>query len=234
MASNTVGKIRLLAMTAMAAAMAGAGELTVVGRGVVRLAADQMCISFTVSAADKEMALAKRLFEERTAAMKATLGEAGVTAAEIATGGMEMHQEFDYSAPGGRQLTGYRFAEAYTLTASIDMPRLERIYASLVDSQSPEGLGVAFGLADPDSARRQARERAVADARTVAEDICRAAGMRLKGIEEIAYGTSIDGGRVVRMEDGANLLMAKGTSLGEIAAREVEVADTVTIRWEIR
>ena len=46
-----------------------AGELTVTGTGVVKRQPDKMKITFTVSAEDKDMTVARRMFEEHTATL---------------------------------------------------------------------------------------------------------------------------------------------------------------------
>ena len=45
------------------------GELTVTGKGVVKRQPDKMKITFTVSAEDKDMTVARRMFEEHTATL---------------------------------------------------------------------------------------------------------------------------------------------------------------------
>ena len=214
------------------AACAFGGELSVVGTGTAKRQPDKMKITFSVSSTDKDMAEARRQFDERTASLAATLALAGIATNEVMTTGMDMDREFHY-ANGSPVFAGYRFTENYTFAAKLDRGRLERIKASLFDSEAIESLRLWYELSEPSELRKSARAEAVANAREIAEGIAAAAGVALGDIEEISYGGEIRGGY-----SHMNLKMAAMAAGDEAGAatslQDIAVTDSVTIKWKIK
>lgn len=223
----------LMSMCAVAlAAEALAGEITVVGRGTVSLPPDKMKMVFQVSATAQDAATSKALFSERTALLAATMSEVGVATNELLTSGLNMSSVREWEN-GKTVFKGYNFSEWYTFVAKLDRARLEHIYARLVDCGIIEGLNLTFELFDADSARQDAISRAVADARAKAETIARSAGVKLGKVDEIIYGC--DGGDLHdRSLMKTRLAAAEGgtVSVGEL--HEIEITDTVMIKWKTK
>ena len=81
-----------------------AGELTVTGTGVVKRQSDKMKITFTVSAEDKDMTVARRMFEEHTATLASAFVAAGISTNEVVTSGVSMCVDYDWHE--GRKFNG--------------------------------------------------------------------------------------------------------------------------------
>lgn len=215
---------------AMLLLAATAGEITVVGKGTVRLPPDKMKMMFRVSAVDQDIVSAKGLFAERTASLAATLAEVGIGTNEILTSGLSLDTVKEWEN-GKMAFRGYSFSEWYTFVAPLDRARLERLHTSLVDCKTIEELNLSFELFDTDAPKKEAIARAVNDARAKAEAIASAAGVRLGRIEEIVYGCEGDN----RHERGLmKATLADGASMTVGELHEIEVSDTVRIRWKIR
>ena len=209
-----------------------AGEITVVGKGTVRLPPDKMKMMFQVSATDADIVAAKTQFAERTASLAATLEEVGVEKNEILTSGLNMTVVKEWEN-GKSVFKGYNFSESYTFVAKLDRARLERLYTLLVDCKTIEGLSLSFELFDTETPKQEAIARAVADARKTAEGIVRAAGVKLGKVDEIVYGYEGDS-RYDRGLMKANFVMAEGGSMSVGELHEIEISDTVRIRWKTR
>ena len=82
------------------------GELTVTGKGVVKRQPDKMKITFTVSAEDKDMTVARRMFEEHTAKLASAFAAAGISTNEVVTSGISMCADYDWRE--GRKFNGYK------------------------------------------------------------------------------------------------------------------------------
>ena len=215
------------------AAVALAGEIAVTGSGTVMKQPDKMKIVFAVSATDKDMAEARRLFGERTDMTAEAFAVAGIATNEVTTAGMEMHKEYSYEN-GRRVLSGFTFSETYTFTAKVDRTRLARINAALFECQAIGSFEEYFELFDTETVRSEARAKAVANAREIAEGLAKAAGVRLGKIQEIEYGEG--GGRVVTYSKFARAEAADfGGETGSSAQlKDIEVSDSVRIRWKIK
>lgn len=224
-----------LGVAAMAASGL-AGELAVTGKGTVRRAPDKMKIVFSVSATEPDLASARKAFAGESAKVAEALAAAGVELGEVTTAGGYMNKSYRYEA-GKRIFEGYRMTEEYTVTAPMDRERLDRIKTTLFKSEAIGSLEERFELYDPEALRGEARAAAVANARTIAGELAKAAGVKLGEITLIEYGEA--GGAAIGYR---NMVMAKGMECDEAdfgasgieaQARELSVGDSVSIRWKL-
>lgn len=228
-------KALVAVLVVIAAAVGFAGEVSVSGQGVVRVQPDKMKITFSVYAADRAMAEARRLFDERTFALSKVFESLGVATNEVVTSGIYGRAEYDYEN-GKRVFSGYRVDEGYTFSAKVDRARLAKLTAAILDSGVVDELNVSFELFDEVAAKNEARVKAVQNAKEIASSLAEAAGVRLGRIELIEYGTS--GGGMPRYANfamksmGAGDFEAESVQLGEL--RAIVVTDSVNIKWKIR
>lgn len=224
-----------LGVAAMAASGL-AGELAVTGKGTVRRAPDKMKIVFSVSATEPDLASARKAFAGESAKVAEALAAAGVEISEVTTAGGYMNKSYRYE-DGKRIFEGYRMTEEYTVTAPMDRERLDRIKTTLFKSEAIGSLEERFELYDPEALRGEARAAAVANARTIAGELAKAAGVKLGEITLIEYGEA--GGAAIGYR---NMVMAKGMECDEAdfgasgieaQARELSVGDSVSIRWKL-
>ena len=224
-----------LGVAAMAASGL-AGELAVTGKGTVRRAPDKMKIVFSVSATEPDLASARKAFAGESAKVAEALAAAGVELGEVTTAGGYMNKSYRYE-DGKRIFEGYRMTEEYTVTAPMDRERLDRIKTTLFRSEAIGSLEERFELYDPEALRGEARAAAVANARTIAGELAKAAGVELGEITLIEYGEA--GGAAIGYR---NMVMAKGMECDEAdfgasgieaQARELSVGDSVSIRWKL-
>ncbi|MBR4258827.1 MAG: SIMPL domain-containing protein [Kiritimatiellae bacterium] len=231
--------MKKLAVWLSVAAMAAsglAGELAVTGKGTVRRAPDKMKIVFSVSATEPDLASARKAFAGESAKVAQALAAAGVEISEVTTAGGYMNKSYRYE-DGKRIFEGYRMTEEYTVTAPMDRERLDRIKTTLFKSEAIGSLEERFELYDPEALRGEARAAAVANARTIAGELAKAAGVKLGEITLIEYGEA--GGAAIGYR---NMVMAKGMECDEAEfgasgieaqARELSVGDSVSIRWKL-
>lgn len=213
------------------AAVALAGEITVTGNGRISLQPDKMKLVVTVSTTNPDIADGKRVFEEKKAVLAATFAAAGVASNEVVTAGMDMSPEIDY-VNGKMVRNGYRFSEEFTFVAKVDRERLGRISSALFDCKAVESVNTLFELFDPESPRSEARALAVKNARAIAEGIAEAAGVELADVAEIVYGSDGNGGyRVMKNLNYAAVDETGGTSA---ALRDIEISDSVRIKWKLK
>lgn len=198
--------------------------ISVTGEGAVVVKPDLVTISFGV---ETEGFTAKEAQASNTSVMNkvvAALKGAGISAEDIQTSNFSLYPVYGWEGdrPGGKQVvTGYRCNNTVTV-------RLKSVSAtgSVIDAAINAGAtnvgGINFGLQDPEPVKNEALALAVANARTKAEVMAKAAGVTISGIYKISDGyASVD-----RMEVSPYLLK-------DAAATPIE-SGTVTVRASVR
>lgn len=117
----------------------------------------------------------------------------------------------------------------YTVTRSFavkvrDMNRAGAVVDAATGAGATNIEGVAFGLAHPETAQSQATRKAVADARSKAEELAKAAGLHVVGIQSI----QLEGAPAVRPLVMAKTMAAASTPT-EFDAGNVNVSVNVTV-----
>lgn len=225
-----------------------AGTVSVEGKGSVTRHPDGMQLKFTVDAVDKDMANSKAMFAEKHAKIKAVLIGVGVSEDELVDSNIQMYPEyhrvdkdgnvlFDYAERGKRVFDGFRHSMQCEFKSKLDMERLEKIYVAIVRTKCAEDLRIDFYLMDPKPAKAEARRLAVVNARTVADELCKAASVTLGGVAEINYNArnyiseaccaEMKADDLAPQEDDAPLFPS-------INVEDIEVADEVVVKWEIK
>ena len=226
----------------LAPALFASADITVEGRGTVKLPPDGMRITFTVSAVDPDMAASKRLFAEKNAAMAAALEAAGVDKErelKITNIAMRPRYEWQHKNGEGRQVfKGYENAVDYLFAAPLDRDRLEKVYDAIVASKAGQDFGVAFELRDMEAARAEARRRAVRNAEAIARDLAATLNLALDRVEGIRYGAMAQSdvkayGVMARAANFADEAEG-GAFLPDLSLRDIEISETVYVSWDLR
>ena len=88
-------------------------------------------------------------------------------------------------APGGQTITGYRATEQLQVKWH-NVDTVGKTLDAIVQEGGATNISVSFGLADPKSAQAEARTLAIADARTKAQAMASAAGVKLGQVIRIS------------------------------------------------
>ncbi|NLF28136.1 MAG: SIMPL domain-containing protein [Clostridiales bacterium] len=220
--------VAALVLTAGAAYADGA-KLTVQGSGTVLVESDLAIISLGVREAAKDVLQAQSAVNEKIAAVRKALLDAGVSEKEINTDAIGIYANYDYSTIGTEIIAGYT---AYN-SLSVRTEDIENIGA-LIDAAFASGANsldnVQFTLKDDTASQEEALGMAVQDAMRKSEVLASAAGLKVKGIESIVEGynytyDSMRNYRYAAAEDGAGA----GTL---VQAALVNVSASVTVEFE--
>ena len=240
---------QMLAAAALLGCMCGlAGTVTVEGKGSVTRRPDGMQLKFTVDALDKDMAKSKTMLAEKHAKIKAVLVGLGVSEGELSNSNIQMYPEYhredkesndlsDYAGRGKRVFDGYRHSMKCEFRSKLDLGRLEKIYVAVVRTKCAEDLRIDFYLIDPKPSKAEARRLAVVNARTVADELCKAASATLGGVVEINYNARNYGADVCCAAINAEELAPQegdAPLFPSINVEDIEVADEVVVKWEIK
>src|SRR5688500_18614312 len=204
------------------------GEITVsgIGRESIKPDVAELRLGVLVSKASVEAAR-----EESASTMTRILSaidEAGVAKRDVTTSILAVQPRYDYREGGPPNLIGYEFSNVVSVTV-----RNLELLGDVIDGALKAGAtsmdSLEFRLAEPAPAEREARLRAVADARTHADILAEAAGVSISGVSTIVEDGSFQPPRP--FAKAQRMLMAADTATPvETGSLEVTVRVTVTYR----
>jgi uncharacterized protein YggE len=164
--------------------------ITVSGSGDVSVAPDVADVVLGVSATASTVKDARAAAATSMTAVLAAVKKDGVADKAIVTVNLSLSPNYDYSS--GKSvppLTGY----TYSNTIKVTVRDLTKV-AAVVDDSTAAGAttvqGISFRLDDTTTAEAQARQLAMADARSRADALAQAAGVSIKGVASITEVTS--------------------------------------------
>ena len=214
---------------------AGAEELpsiTVHSAGSVEAPPDMAIVSAGAVSQAKQAAKAVAENNEKVAQILALAEAAGVARADVQTETVSVHPVYEdkRGEAGLPAIAGYRVSNA----VSIRLRKLDKL-GDLLGRLSAAGANnignVRFGVSNPETSLREARRRAVADARARARVYAKAAGVALGRVVRITEtGSSLP--HRDRRYSGRRALDKAGVAV-PVAPGTLEFGATVTIRFAI-
>ena len=201
-------------------------EITVTGTGEVLVPADSAVVSLGVTATDSEVLAAQAAANEAIAAIRAALVAGGIDESDISTDYINIYAMYDYSG-SMEKLSAYNANS----TLAIRVRDIEKV-GEVIDTAFGAGAntlhGISFSATDTREAREEALKLAVANARAKAEVLAEAAGLVLRGIEEINEQNtySYDRGLLNDVEGAQKM---SGTS---VQAARLTVSSTISVTFK--
>ena len=215
------------------AALADGTTLSVTGSGTVLVESDLAIVTVGVQETSKDVLEAQSTVNEKIAAIKQALLDAGVEESEINTDSINIYANYDYS-DNTEVIVGYTARNSLSVRTT-DMDNV----GSLIDAAFAAGANtldnVQFTVQDDTQAREQALTMAVEDARRKADVLASAAGLQVASIERISEGgvSVYDSMR----NYAADTVMAAEESGGAgtlVQAALVSVDATVSMEFELQ
>ncbi len=203
------------------------GTLTTQGVGVVMVNADRATISLDVRETAVDVQTAQTAVNEKMNAVIEAMREAGVAEGDLATNGIGIYANYDYSM--GEELTGYTAYNSVVVTVA-DVDNVGA-YIDAAFAAGANGLDyVQFFAVDTAEAADQALALAVEDARHKAGVLADAAGVKLGELREIRNALTDsyipDNGFATKAEADA------GAGTPVLASRQ-QVSASVTLVFDI-
>ena len=125
--------------------------------------------------------------------------------------------------PSGQTISGYRASEQLQVTWH-DVNNVGKALDAIVQEGGATNVGASFGLADPKAAQAEARTLAIADARSRAQAMATAAGIRLGAVVRVTDLTS-SGLPSARFDVGAGAPATTQLPVGELTVAVTVVVD---------
>lgn len=214
------------------AALAEGTKLTVSGSGTVLVESDLAVVTVGVREASTDVLVAQSTVNEKIAAIKQALLDAGAKESEINTDSINIYANYDYS-DNTEVIVGYTANN----TLSVRTTDIDNVGA-LIDAAFAAGVNtldnVQFTVQDDSEAREQALTKAVEDARRKAEVLAAAAGLQIASIESIAESGvyTYDSMRNYAMMDEATTESGGAGTL--VQAALVSVDASVSMEFELQ
>ena len=178
--------VLLLVMTPVAAQVPEGGRNQIITHGMGRVEVPPNQASVTVGFQVQRPTAAEASAEANRVAEQILnrLQQINVRRQDIRTSGIQLSPVYTTPREGAPQIVGYRASYTLTLTLT-DLRQVGPSIDESVKAGANTVAGVSFGLRDMSDARKEALAAAVREAREKADAIARAAGLQIKGIQQI-------------------------------------------------
>lgn len=225
--------VMLLAVSAGLTAQQSAPDLPVVvtiGEGVIKKAPDRAWVTIAAESRAKTPTEAQKMNAEAMNTVLQKIKGLGFSADAIRTSGYDLEPEFDY-ANNRQTLRGYVARNRVEVRVD-ELTKLGALLDVAVGAGATSIGGIRFDLKDRTETEQAALQRAVADARTQADTVAKAAGVKVERIVRIEVnreGTAPPPPRPMMAMREAALAAQPPISPGELEVR-VSVTMTAVIR----
>jgi uncharacterized protein YggE len=206
-------------------------SVTVTGEGIVTAEPDVAEIEIGVVTEAKAAPQASKENAAKLAKVIAEVKKLLGSGDEIKTIGYSLSPNYRYPKEGGKpELTGY----TATNIVRVRTGALQGV-GSLIDTATQSGANkiqrLVFTLKDEDAAKREALRNATAKAKSKAEDVARALGLKIARVLSVNEGEQSF--RPVMRELRAGAVMAQEAAPTPVEAGTIQIRSTVTLTAEI-
>lgn len=220
--------------------------LIVVGTGEARGEPDVARVDLGVMVRAPTVEAATEQVNRRMRSVLDALEDLGVPRKDIRTRSLSVHEERTHEPPP-RPLPGTAEPEPGPATVPVthyvarntvevtarDLDRLGELLGAVTDAGANQVHGIRFELDDPTALRNQAREKAVADAKSQARQLAELSGVRLGRVLSVHAG-EVAGPRPVHMPMAGRMQMEAATAEAMPVERgELTVRQQVSIRYAL-
>lgn len=163
-----------------------APHLVVSGYAEQKAEPDMLTLNVSVTALEKQGIKAKQQVDGKVAAFFGQLEGLGIKRSDVEAGNLVISPEYKYPQNKKPELVGYRAQRQL----AVKLYQLDKL-SELMDTALKAGLEsvsqIEYGLKSPQIIKEQARVGAVEDAKTKAESLAKAFGMKLGKVYSVEY-----------------------------------------------
>jgi uncharacterized protein YggE len=182
-----LGLVLALVLSACGTAAAQPRTLNVSGNGTVYLTPDIAYIYIGVHTEEPVIATAVSNNNTQTQALVDALKNAGVAAVDLQTSNFNVYLTQSYDKLTG-QSTGSNYGVDNTVYGTVrDLTKLGSLLNTAVSAGANNINSITFDVADKTAAMAQARQKAMANASSLASELAQTAGVMLGEIQAVSY-----------------------------------------------
>lgn len=205
-------------------------SFTVSGTGKVTMIPDVAVVNLGVRAQGATVTRVQQELNTKMNAISAAVKKLGIDDKDIKTSSYTISPTYDYSGPT-QKITGYEAMSNLT----VKVRKIDTVNG-VIDAATAQGAndvgGVSFDVDDKDKAENQARDLAVKDAKTKAEEAAKAAGFKLGRVINYSEGGNAVP-RPVMFESAKSLPISGGGAPTQVEPGSSEVSVEVSMSYEI-
>jgi hypothetical protein len=203
--------------------------ISVIGTGKVSSAPDMATITTGVISEAAEASEALSANNEAVERIMEVLKEFHIAPKDMQTSNFNVSPIYHHDRRGTsqQQITGYHVSNQLRVQVH-NLPELGKVLDALVRAGSNQMSGVTFGFDDPEGLLQNARNRAMADARSRAELYAQAAGVRVGEVLQISELEAR-----FPVASPRRMAMDAATEAVPVATGEQEVYATITVVYEL-
>ena len=165
------------------------GEMSINGSGKVYLTPDVAYINIGVQSESKNVTEALDINNEQAQAVANALMELGVAQEDIQTTAFNVYPQKEYS-PMGEEISTKYIVENTVYVSVRDLQNLGALLDTVVRSGANSINGISFDVTDKQSAISEARELAMQNAKSQAEELAAASGVEIVKIKYLSSYTN--------------------------------------------
>ncbi len=204
---------------------------SVSGEGKVTMLPDIAVVSVGVTAQANTVTKVQQDLNSKINAMSAAVKKLGVDERDIKTSYYNISPTYDYSSSAQR-ITGYQANSNLTIKVR-KIDNVNSVIDAATAAGSNEVSGVYFDVDDKTKAENQAREQAVADAKSKAEAAAKAAGFKLGRVINYSEGGG-SAPRPMMYDEAKSLPIPGGGEPTQVEPGSSELNVSVTLSYEIQ
>jgi uncharacterized protein YggE len=206
-----------------------AGVLTT-GDATVKVRPDIAIITVGVTAQAATAADAQSQAAERVARILDRAKQLGIADADTKNGGYSIQPQYAYGPNQGPKITSYQATQQVVLTYR-KVDEAGKALDALVQNDGATNANLQFALENAKAAQADARTRAIADARSKAQAMADAAGVRLGAAISVSDQSS--GGFVVDSAKFIGNAPAPAAQQTQIPVSDLDIVIRVTVQFAI-
>ncbi len=212
--------------------------ITVRGHGTVTAAPDRIEITLRLESRDMDYSAASAQADIRIGDLTQSVTRAGFSADDLKTTSYHIQPEYEsVCGPDGvyrQERKGYLCEHTLLLAFDYDRRRLDDVVTALASCPAVPGFDIRFTVRDPEALRDRLLNEAAAHARSRAETLCAASGVRLGTLLRIEYDR---GDRPLYSDTSCTMAfggaMLRAAKAADIAPEDIRLDDTAVFVWAI-
>ena len=214
-------------------APAASHSLSVSGNGTVPLTPDIAYINIGVHTENPDLPTAVNDNNAQTRGLIDALKNAGVAVEDIQTSNFNVYTNNQgYDKLTGQPIAGKVYVVDNTVFVTArDLSKLGSLLSVGVNSGANYMNGITFDVADKSKAMAEARQKALADANSLAAELAKNAGVKLGGIQSINYTTN---NPIPLYGMGGGGAASNAVTNVPIQPGKIQVSVTVDVSYELK
>jgi uncharacterized protein YggE len=220
-----------MAKKQLTAATGGAneGSIVVSGTGRVSVQPDVADLRLGVNLSRATVDEARKDAGATMAAILTAVERAGVAQKDVRTALLSVQPQYEYRDNQPPALSGYQLANQVEVTVR-DLARLGDVVDGTLKAGATSMDSLNFRVEDPAPAEREARTRAMAEARSRADVLAEAAGVAITGVASVSEDGALPPPRPFAAKAERMAMAADVSTPVETGSLEVSVRVTVAYR----